>query len=208
MCLFLLSWGYAQDNEDVIREPSTETKKSRSKKKKDNQEIVFLDSLKPSVVINPLAPSKAAFYSAVLPGLGQVYNKRYWKVPIVYGALGTGLGIYIWNNDRYQTFRGAYKQRIEGQRDQFQGILTDDVLIRAQRNFQRQRDLSLLATVGLYVLNIIDANVDAHLKQFNVDDTLTFSPQLTLDPIALRPQFGLTMQWSIEKRSQKKLSEF
>ncbi|MEX0273375.1 MAG: DUF5683 domain-containing protein, partial [Flavobacteriaceae bacterium] len=64
--------------------------------------------------INPLAPSKAAFYSAVLPGLGQVYNKRYWKVPIVYGALGLSTYAYLYNDDFYDRFRAAFKRREAG----------------------------------------------------------------------------------------------
>lgn len=179
-----------QVNEQVV-----DTKKKRKEKSKD---IKVLDSIPPSVIINPLAPSKAAFYSAILPGLGQVYNKKYWKLPLVYGAIGTGVAVYMWNDERYRFYRSAYKLRIEGQKDQFAGVFSDDVLIRAQRNFGRQRDLALMATVGLYVLNIIDANVDAHLKQFNVDDNLSLSPEFSLDPTTFRPVVGLTFQWTLD----------
>ena len=64
--------------------------------------------------VNPLAPSKAAFYSAVFPGLGQIYNRRYWKLPIVYGAIGTGVYAYIYNDDLYNRFRDAFKRRRAG----------------------------------------------------------------------------------------------
>ena len=63
--------------------------------------------------INPLAPARAAFYSAVLPGLGQAYNKKYWKIPIVYGAIGTGVYFYTTNDREYQRFRDAYKERLD-----------------------------------------------------------------------------------------------
>ena len=64
--------------------------------------------------INPLAPSKAAFYSAILPGLGQIYNKRYWKVPIVYAVIGLGVYAYMYNDDLYDRFRTAFKRRKAG----------------------------------------------------------------------------------------------
>lgn len=64
--------------------------------------------------INPLSPAKAAFYSAVLPGLGQAYNKKYWKIPIVYVAIGTGVYFYLNNNKEYNRYRDAYKSRLAG----------------------------------------------------------------------------------------------
>ncbi|WP_298144011.1 DUF5683 domain-containing protein [Flavobacterium sp.] len=145
--------------------------------------------------IDPLRPAKAAFYSAILPGLGQAYNKKYWKIPIVYGALGTGFFMYQRNNNEYHKFRTAYKQRLAGQPDQFLGQYNDQTLINAQRTFQRNRDLSLLVTVGLYVLNIIDANVDAHLKQYNVNDTLTVVPEIFPSDISNGQNIGLTLQY-------------
>jgi hypothetical protein len=152
-----------------------------------------IDSL--SYTINPLAPSKAAFYSAIFPGLGQIYNKKYWKVPIVWGAIGTGIGIYIWNDDKYNELRDVYKQRLEGIPNPRFDNLSTDVLQRAQRNYQRQRDLTMLITVGLYVLNIIDANVDAHLKQFNVNDNLSMSPQVYQNPLDQKVNLGMQMSF-------------
>jgi hypothetical protein len=64
--------------------------------------------------IDPLTPAKAAFYSAILPGLGQAYNKKYWKIPLVYGAIGTSLYFYIDNNKKYHDYRDEYKRRLEG----------------------------------------------------------------------------------------------
>ncbi|MGB5370298.1 MAG: DUF5683 domain-containing protein [Flavobacteriaceae bacterium] len=159
--------------------------------------------------INPLAPSRAAFYSAVFPGLGQIYNRRYWKVPLVYGAIGTGIYAYTWNNDRYGRFRTAFKRRQAGfTDDEFYDIRTPDdgilpaepdlsnaALEDAQERYQRDRDLALVITIGLYILNIVDANVDAHLKQFNVDDDLSFDvqPYLERNPITNNPNYGLAM---------------
>lgn len=157
--------------------------------------------------INPLAPSKAAFYSAIFPGLGQIYNKRYWKVPIVYGAIGTGVYVYSFNNDQYLRFRKAFKSRQAGfTNDEFydlngSGIVpgspdfSDAALERAQQRYQRDRDLALLVTIALYAANVIDANVDSHLKQFNVDPDLSiqFKPFLNLDPINANPYYGMAL---------------
>ncbi len=132
--------------------------------------------------LNSLKPAKAAFYSALVPGLGQVYNKKYWKLPIVYGALGTGLYFCITSNTKYQNFREEYKARLQGTNnpnDEFFGPLKDiNSIERGMRFYQRNRDLSVLITAGIYILNIIDANVDAHLSQFNVNDNLSLKPNI------------------------------
>lgn len=152
---------------------------------------------------DPLSPAKAAFYSAILPGLGQIYNKSYWKVPLVYGAIGTGVYFYIRNTDQFNRYQNAYKRRMAGYTDdEFYGNRSDgqprlstDGLRRAQQLFRRNQELSLLITVGLYALNIIEANVDAHLKQFNVDEHLSIEPFIQTDGINAKPQFGVTMQY-------------
>ncbi|MEN8125460.1 MAG: DUF5683 domain-containing protein [Bacteroidota bacterium] len=153
-----------------------------------NDIIIQSDSIIISQKIDPLGPSRAAFYSAILPGLGQAYNKKYWKIPIVYAALGTGIYFYLSNRkqlDRYQT---AYKQRLAGFSDEFDGIdpnpyISDEGLIRAQNIYRKNKDLSLFITIGLYALNIIEANVDAHLndKVFNKD--LSFKPSIFINPV-------------------------
>ncbi len=158
--------------------------------------------------IDPLAPSRAAFYSAVLPGLGQAYNKKYWKIPIVYGAIGTGVYFYKKNADQYDRYRTAYKRRLAGYTDdEFYDInnsgvvvgnpdVSDDALRDAQEFYQRNRDLSLLITIGLYVLNIIDANVDAHLRQYNVNPDLTFKPYLYQNQIDARVHYGMQLTFN------------
>lgn len=157
--------------------------------------LIVQDTIR-SEDINPLTPAKAAFYSAILPGLGQAYNKSYWKIPIVYGAIGTGVYFYTTNNQEYQRYRNAYKQRLKGLDDEFKGQYSDATLINAQRGFQRNRDLSLIVTIGLYVLNIVEANVDAHLKQFNVNDDLSFRPEVFPGDINQVQNVGLTMTYS------------
>jgi hypothetical protein len=156
--------------------------------------LIAKDTLK-AREIDPLRPSKAAFYSAILPGLGQAYNKKYWKIPIVYGAIGTSLYFYIDNTKSYHSYRDAYKRRLAGFTDDQYRYLDDARLISAQRLFQRNRDLSLLISVGFYILNIVDANVDAHLIQFNVSDKLTLQPDVYQNDINYKPNVGLTFNY-------------
>lgn len=151
--------------------------------------------------MNILAPSRAAFYSAVLPGLGQAYNKKYWKIPIVYAALGTGIYFYLDNDKTYARYRDAYKSRLAGNTtDEFYGDgaaprVSNEGLIRAQNTLQRNKELSLLITVGLYVLNIIDANVDAHLLQYNLDENLALKPHFKYDEQEHATNLGMTLNF-------------
>lgn len=144
--------------------------------------------------IDPLRPSKAAFYSAILPGLGQAYNKKYWKIPLVYGAIGTSMYFYLDNNKKYHSYRDAYKKRLLGLQDEYD-YLDDSRLIAAQRFYQRNRDLSLLVTIAFYVLNIVDANVDAHLTQFNVSEKLSLAPDIYQNEFTAKPNIGLTFNY-------------
>lgn len=146
--------------------------------------------------IDPLRPSKAAFYSAVLPGLGQAYNKRYWKIPIVWGAIGAGVYFYVTNDNQFNRYRDAYKSRLAGfDDDEFANLISDDGLIRAQQQFRRNKEISLLVTFGLYALNIIDANVDAHLLQFNVNEDLSLSPHYQYNEMENTSDLGLTLNF-------------
>jgi hypothetical protein len=151
---------------------------------------------------NPLAPSKAAFYSAIFPGMGQVYNKKYWKAPIVWGALAIPTYFYLNNNSEYKRYRTAFKLRKAGFQDEF----TDDNgnelislagLESAQKQLRQNRDLSILSGIIIYVLQIVEASVNAHLLQFNTDDNLSFTPTVIPDPIQFdAPTVGLTIKYS------------
>lgn len=171
--LFGNQFAFSQKIEDVI-------------KKSDTLDIKEID---------PLRPTKASFYSALLPGLGQAYNKKYWKIPIVYGAIGTSFYFYINNNEKYHSYRDAYKRRLQGFNDDQYQYLDDSRLIQAQRFYQRNRDLSLLVTVAFYVLNIVDANIDAHLAQFNVNDKLSFQPEFYPNEINYKLNMGISLNY-------------
>ena len=172
----------AQDDEKVI-----------------DEDRVSVNDKNSSNELDPLRPAKAAFFSAVLPGLGQAYNKKYWKIPIVYAAIGGGLYFYFDNNNVYKRYRNAYKRRLAGfTDDEFYGpgetpFLSDEALIRAQRTLKRNKELSMLVTVGLYVLNIIEANVDAHLIQYNLDENLALKPFIDFNNPNYDAQMGLSL---------------
>lgn len=162
--------------------------------------------------LNPLAPARAGFYSAAIPGLGQIYNKKYWKAPIVWAAVGGGVYAYIFYDNQYKELRTAFKRRRVGfTDDRFYDIglepgelttrttpeIDNQRLETLQNQSQRDRDLWLLATIVLYGLNIVDANVDAHLKQFNIDEDLSlemeFQPYLEVNPITTNPHYGMAL---------------
>jgi len=162
-----------------------------------NTGIVIKDTVLEKKPYNPLAPSKAAFYSAVVPGLGQAYNKKYWKIPIIYAGMATGVYFYLQNDDDYNRFRDAYKRRLAGfTDDEFQGISTDR-LIDAQRNAKKNKDYSIVAVVLVYMLNIIDANVDAHLQQYNISEDLSLSPNFEVNPINTQANYGLSFRFKL-----------
>ncbi|CAM1372598.1 DUF5683 domain-containing protein [Tenacibaculum xiamenense] len=151
---------------------------------------------------NPLSPSKAAFYSAIFPGGGQIYNKKYWKAPIVWGAIGASVYYYVTNSNDYDRFRTAFRLRSQGLKDEFTDAngnptISTSGLENAQRVLRKNRDLSLLTGVLLYVLQIVEASVNAHLLQFDTNDNLTIKPSLTTDPMFQEaPRVGLTFKYS------------
>ena len=146
-----------------------------------------------------LRPSKAAFYSAVLPGLGQVYNKKLWKVPIVYTAIGISAYSYDFNRKKYFSYRNAYKKRKAGFKDdEFQGlIINDDRLLDGQDFHRRYKDLSMVFMVGFYFLNILDANIDAHLLDYNVNENLSLKPYFENDNLTNSSSIGLKLKLSL-----------
>ena len=132
-------------------------------------------------------PTKAGLYSAVLPGLGQFYNKKYWKIPIVWGAVGTGVGIIVYNDKQYKRYRTAYIAALNGQPHEFSDIPGIDkvVLGNVQDKAKRYRDYAIAITGVIYILNIVDAVVDAHLYEQRKDPDLAIKPTVINDNIGL-----------------------
>jgi hypothetical protein len=167
---------------------------TEKKDKQELNEIMIPDSLAYAknysprmqrLINDPLTPSKAAFYSAVVPGLGQVYLGKAWKVPLVYAAIGTSFYYYNLQNKQMNEYRTAYKQRLNGIfNDRFLEkdipISTEQLLIGMDFH-KNYRDMAILFLAAAYMLNILEANVNAHLLQFNVNDDLSVTPDIIFD---------------------------
>lgn len=142
------------------------------------------------------SPHKAVIYSAIIPGLGQVYNKKYWKVPIIYAAGGTLAYFIRTNNSQYQRFRRAYDAVIAGDPnnpDEFNGKYSKEVLASARDYYRKYRDLSVIGIAGLYFLNIIDAMVDAYFYSFDISDDLSLRIVPSVQPGKYSNACGLTV---------------
>lgn len=152
-----------------------------------NPEIVQVNpTQKDSITIDYLTyrnPMRASLYSAILPGMGQIYNKKWWKAPIVWGILGTGAGVIINYNNRYKEFRGFYLDKLYGNpisNPTIDGLALEQ-LARIQDDHKRSRDYAIALTALGYLLNILDATVDAHLYGINKDSDLSFQPVILQD---------------------------
>jgi len=203
LLITLNSFSQEEDSLKIISVDSVALKKASKKQARlARREARELRNIKP---YDPLAPTKASFYSAILPGLGQAYNGKYWKIPIIYGALGTGIGIALWNQRNFNERRDIFKNRQLGiTTDRFfnqetnEPIVEDEGIVSAFENSESQRDLAILITVGIYVLNIIDANVSAHLQQYNLNKDLSLNPQIKLDDYTHEPNYGLSLSYSFK----------
>lgn len=154
------------------------------------------------------SPRKAALYSAMLPGLGQAYNKKYWKIPLVYGGFAT-IGYFIgWNNSNYKTSRNAYSDLTDNDPNTTSYLKLKYIeyynlenpsevenlkkgLVRRQDYFRRNRDLLVILTAAFYGLNIIDASVDAHFFNWDISDDLTMNLKPSVDQYKNQNLFSL-----------------
>ncbi len=153
------------------------------------------------------SPQKATLYSAILPGLGQVYNKKYWKVPIVYAAIGIPGYLFFYNKKYYNASRYALSIVVNGRYTEDSLSKVDPQLrplvkpgfessILSYRNqFRRDMDYSVLITLLMWGLNVVDATVDGHLKGFDVSDELTLKIRPVLMPGTMNPGISFVMNF-------------
>ena len=127
---------------------------------------------------------KATTLSLICPGAGQIYNKSYWRAPIVVGGLASMIYVIDWNNRGFQRFKTAYSLRSDFEqnpdkypdgesKDEFRGRYSASYLKNLRDSYRRNRDLSILLTAGVYIFQAVDAHVDAHLKDFDISDDLS-----------------------------------
>lgn len=167
--------------------------------------IVQADSIKPTVdlsqKVNKHSPHKATIYSAILPGLGQAYNKKYWKIPVIYGLTGVLTYFAIDNNKEYVVYKDAYKWRLDDNSatvDKFEGIYSDEDLRILKNYYRRNRDLSFIGMGVVYLLNVVDAAVDAHLFYFDVSDDLSLKVQPGIQPMSHTAFAGVKLSLQIK----------
>ncbi|MFN8333791.1 MAG: DUF5683 domain-containing protein [Cyclobacteriaceae bacterium] len=129
-------------------------------------------------------PRKAILFAAILPGLGQIYNKKYWKLPLVYGGfVGFGYGVNFYQSG-YKEFKGALFDLLESGEStiQVRNITFNEQSLRTVVDrYRRQRDFFIILSAGMYLLQMIDAHVDAHLKEFDLNPNLHVKIQPTMN---------------------------
>ena len=143
------------------------------------------------------SPHKATMYSAVVPGLGQIYNKKYWKLPIIYGLTGAFIYAFDFNNNQYNKYKNAYAEFDAGKINEFEGYTNKEIVLRLKDNYRRNRDLNVIVLAGVYMLNIIDATVDAHLFDYDISENLSLNVQPSLmRSIDQQNALGLTCRFT------------
>lgn len=183
LCSFSFAFSQVNPNDTIRVENHPKDSIPAAKPLSEAQVIEDIDQKNAPPKITKLSPAKAGLYSAVLPGLGQFYNKKYWKIPIVWGAVGTGIGVALWNDKQYKRYRNAFVAELNGLPHEFSNINGVDkiVLGNAQDRSKRQRDYAIGISALIYILNIVDAVVDAHLYEGRHDSDLAITPTIIND---------------------------
>ena len=161
----------------------------RVKKEEEKQE---------KIEVKAHSPRKALFLAMALPGAGQIYNKKYWKLPIVYGGLAVSTYLIVFNHNKFKDFDEALTIRQNGGDDGYPNITIqglEDITL----NYRNERDRAILITAGVYLLQMVDAYVDAHLFNFDVSDDLTLdvSPAFNYDLNSEALQTGISLNISL-----------
>ena len=141
------------------------------------------------------SPRMAMIFSTCIPGLGQAYNKKYWKIPLVYAAMGTTIYFFDNNNKLYKEYKQAYINKTDSTAIDLYPYYSTDQLKVFQDDYRRFRDLNVILTALFYTLTIVDAYVDAQMVTFDVSDDLSLhvSPALNFYSAKQKPSAGLTL---------------
>lgn len=152
--------------------------------KADNGKVVRVHSTD-SAMRAAHNPKIAITLSAVLPGAGQVYNKKWWKVPIVYAGLGASVYFICHYAKLTKSYQTEYRSRFNGETSKLKpefAKYSDENVLSLKNNYQRSMEIAIAATAIIYMLNVLDAAVDAHLFYFDISDDLSFSAQPFVQP--------------------------
>jgi len=168
-----------------------------------NQDTLSLKEQNKIAFLEKHEPRKATLRSAILPGWGQAYNKEYWKIPIVYGALAIPAATYLYNNKWYKKTRDAYNIVVNNDTAMFgtidpklQPLISNPTSLQFYRNqFRKDRDYSTLWFIILWGLNVADATVFAHLKHFDVSDNLSMDIRPDFNPLLKSAGIGIVFNF-------------
>ncbi len=163
-----------------------------------------------SINIKKHDPKKATIRSAIIPGWGQAYNREYWKIPIVYGALSIPAITFFYNNKWYKKTRDAYNIVVNQETNRYNeidpklfdknGKPLDAVSLQFYRNqFRQDRDYSVLYFLGVWAVQVVDATVFGHLKEFDVSDDLSMKINPGYDPVFGKPTIGFALNFKNKK---------
>ena len=138
-------------------------------------------------------PGKSTVYSILCPGLGQVYNGEYWKIPIYWGLIAGGVHFYADNKRNYERYRWIYKQATSDDPEVEKPPQTAEQALYYRDLYRRYRDYSILAIALFYVVQVVDANVFAYMQDFEIDDDITFrmAPTVITPDYAQAPTMGV-----------------
>lgn len=153
-----------------------------------------LDNVETIETVSTLDPQKAAMYSAVLPGLGQAYNRDYWKIPVIYGGGIIILHFINQNHDLYNTFNNALLAEVDGVAETTNPFdrFNESSLQNRRDRYKRDRDFMIIVGMIYYLLNVVEAHVSAHLKEFDVNEDLSLKIKPSLQPLpGLYPAAGV-----------------
>ncbi len=158
---------------------------------------------KSDIELQTHSPQRAALYSTLLPGWGQIYNKKYWKAPLAWAIIGTPIGFAIYNQQQYREFSDAYLAAVDSDpntQNPYEGLYSPEQLITLQTTYRRWRDLSVILAATAYALNIVDAYVDGHLYYFDISDDLTMriEPSAVFTDLGVGPQAGVKISFSLQ----------
>jgi len=162
--------------------------------------VLLCSSLSAQSIIKEHSAKKASIYSAIVPGMGQFYNKKYWKIPLIYAALGSAFYAAQWNRSEYEHYLLAYRYRTdenESTVDPYVNRYTESNLITIKDYYRKNKDLAYIISAGLYLINILDASVDAHLFDFEVSDdiSLVVQPEMINNNYQAILGISLTLNW-------------
>jgi len=192
-----------EDFPDTLRIDSSHQELKVIIQKKDSTVLLPVDSLKKNLkTAKPYDPRKSWWMSAIIPGLGQAYNKKYWKIPIIYTIFAGSLYIISDNNFKYRIYKEAYANFPIDGAPSWSPTITERQLKDAKNFYKRNRDLAIIVGVVFYLMNIMDAKVDADLMDFDISDDLSLHVEPQIKPVYrnFKNTFGLKFVLSLNKK--------